>query len=129
MRNHLVIAASALLLGSATAAAASKPPWDVPKSDWGGAEPLNGPWFTFEDYPTESVRDDEEGYVTVAFTIGIDGKVTDCRLVRSSGYRRLDVIPYNIMTRRARFKPAVDAEGRSRPAHGTTSMLFWMPEQ
>ena len=128
MRDHFFTAASLLLLGSA-AAALPKPPWDVPKSDWGGAEPLNGPWMTVDDYPIESIKDDEQGYVTVEFTIGTDGKLADCRVVRPSGYRRLDVIPCNILTRRARFKPAIDVHGQRRPTRGTTSMLFWLPEQ
>jgi protein TonB len=126
VRDDFLMTTSLLLLGSA-AAALPKPPWDLPKSDWGGAEPLNGPWMTADDYPIESIKEDEQGYVTIDFTIGIDGKITDCRIIRSSGYRRLDVIPCNIMTRRAQFRPAVDAQGQPRPAHGTTSMMFWMP--
>jgi protein TonB len=127
MRNHLIFAATVTAMLSA-AIAGPKPPWTVPESDFGGAEPLNiSEWYTFEDYPLDAIKNDQQGFVTVSFTIGIDGRMTDCRVIRSSGFRILDRIPCNILTRRARFKPAVDAQGQVRSTQGTTSMLFWMP--
>jgi protein TonB len=129
MRNHFSIAVCALVLASA-AVAAPKASWTIPESDWGGAEPLNiREWYTFNDYPMDAINDDEQGFVTVAFTISVDGNMTDCRAIRSSGYRRLDAVPCRILTRRAKFKPAIDSEGRPRATKGTTSMTFSMPYQ
>ena len=101
-------------------------PWRVPKSDFGGARPLNlYRWISPEDYPVELASAGEEGYVTVGFTIGTDGLVSDCHVVRSSGYPRLDAIPCNVIAARARFSPARDARGQPVATHATHSIPFW----
>jgi len=41
-------------------------------------------------YPRASRRRNEEGVVTLAFTAYADGEVSDAKIVKSSGYRRLD---------------------------------------
>jgi TonB family protein len=101
-------------------------PWRVPKSDFGGAIPLNlYKWVSPFDIPVEASRAGEEGYVTVSFTIGTDGRVTDCHVIRSSGYARLDAIPCNVLPARARFTPAKDVNGQPIATHGTHSIPFW----
>ena len=111
------------LLASSVAGAQ---PWTVPKGDYGGAEPRNiDSWFSYHDYPDAAVKAGEQGYVTVSFTIGTDGRMADCTVVRSSGYARLDAIPCKVLTKRARFKPAKDASGAPTVTHRTTSMSFW----
>ena len=39
------------------------------------------------------------------------GRVTDCSILRSSGFAVLDAASCNIMRRRARFDPSRDASG------------------
>src|SRR5437764_7570655 len=88
------------LLSIATAVAAQ--PWHTPNSDFGGAVPLNrNEWYSFQDYPMEAIRSGEEGYVTVSFTIGTDGLMSDCRVARSSGFAELDHIPCKLLPIRA----------------------------
>jgi protein TonB len=41
-------------------------------------------------YPSSSIRLQEEGTVTLAMQIGIDGRVLDARVEKSSGYKTLD---------------------------------------
>jgi protein TonB len=41
-------------------------------------------------YPRNSIRASEEGVVTVAFLIGIDGTVVEAKVEKSSGFRDLD---------------------------------------
>lgn len=103
-----------------------RPPWAIPKENFGGAKPLNmSEWSRLEDYPHASISAGEEGYVTVAFVIGVDGRIADCRVVRSSGFARLDAIPCPTLMQRARFRPARDSAGHPRPTTGTTSIIFW----
>ena len=115
-------------VGAAAAHAQSRPPWQMPSSDFGGAVPLSrGAWLKIEDYPTEAVRNGVQGYVTVGIDIGAKGRVTACKVTRSSGHALLDSIPCRILKRRARFKPALDTKGIAVATQGTMSMQFWLP--
>jgi len=110
----------------ASAVATAQAPWSVPPDDFGGAKPRSiGSWFSYDDYPDSAVKAGEQGYVTISFLIGLDGRMTDCKVVRSSGYPRLDAIPCKVLTKRARFTPAKDASGAPIVTHGTTSMSFY----
>jgi TonB family protein len=123
-------AAATVVIMSSAAFAVPKAPWKVPESDFGGARPLNrGEWYTFRDYPDAAIQRGEQGVVRIGFTIGTDGMMTECHVVRSSGYPDLDAIPCKVMKSRARFKPAVDAQGQPRTTTGYTFMMFWLPEQ
>jgi protein TonB len=42
------------------------------------------------DYPPKSLRNEEQGTVTLEFLIGIDGRVVDSKIFKSSGFRDLD---------------------------------------
>jgi protein TonB len=42
------------------------------------------------EYPSASIRMDEQGVVDLDFLIETDGSVVDSKIARSSGYRRLD---------------------------------------
>lgn len=68
--------------------------------------------FTGADYPDRPARAGAEGVVVVRLTVGTNGRVTDCRLRRSSGNRDLDGVTCHIIRQRFRFKPARDAQGR-----------------
>jgi protein TonB len=41
-------------------------------------------------YPPESLRKGETGSVTMQFLVNADGRVTDSKVTRSSGYEALD---------------------------------------
>lgn len=101
----------------------------MPPGDFGGAVPLNqGSWYSYKDYPKSAIRKDEQGVVTVTFTIGVDGRVGECRVSQGSGSRALDAVPCRLIEKRARFAPARDAQGAPRPTAGSSSMLFWLPD-
>ena len=42
------------------------------------------------EWPKASLRNEETGTVTLSFLIGVDGKVADSKIVKSSGFRDLD---------------------------------------
>ncbi|GGC96828.1 hypothetical protein GCM10011396_50350 [Undibacterium terreum] len=41
-------------------------------------------------YPVASLRNEETGTVSLSFLVGVDGKVIDSKIEKSSGYRNLD---------------------------------------
>src|SRR5947209_4902477 len=102
------------------------PPWTLPKDNFGGAAALNqNHWATYDDYPDVAANSGQQGYVTVSFAIGVDGRMTDCHVSRSSGYSLLDAIPCKVLPKRARSAPAKDANGNPIATRGSTSMAFW----
>jgi len=64
-----------------------------------------------EDYPSTSIRNNEEGTVSFRLEIGADGKVTNCSVTKSSGFTALDQTSCKLLQRRARFNPGRDASG------------------
>lgn len=57
------------------------------------------------EYPSASLRNEEEGIVTLAFLIGIDGTVVDSKVEKSSGFRDLDKAARSGLSL-CKFKPA-----------------------
>lgn len=63
------------------------------------------------DYPRAS-RDLRIGdFVTIALTVGADGRVKGCRVHRASRDPEADRITCDLATRRFRFRPATDSAG------------------
>ncbi len=50
------------------------------------------------DYPSASRRLEEEGTVTLKFLIGVDGKVLQADIEKSSGFSRLDAAARNALS-------------------------------
>ena len=55
-------------------------------------------------YPKASQRNEETGTVTLSFLVGVDGKVADSKILKSSGFRDLDKAAQNGIGRCV-FKP------------------------
>jgi TonB family protein len=83
---------------------------------------LNGPsraipiandryWVTPDDYPARALRDNQQGTVRVKLEISATGAVSNCSVTQSSGYSALDEATCSLITRRARFTPALDNQG------------------
>ena len=64
------------------------------------------------DYPRWAWERGIGGTVGVRFTVEIDGRVTNCRITRSSGHRELDVWTCDLLQRRYRFAAARDEYGQ-----------------
>lgn len=64
-----------------------------------------------DDYPAVALRNNEQGQVDFTLDIGPDGRVSACRIRRSSGSAALDSATCRIMRSRARYTPARDARG------------------
>lgn len=63
------------------------------------------------DYPAAASRARVGGEVEVRFTIQPTGRVTGCRVSRSSGDAALDTVTCRLIEERFRFKPATNAAG------------------
>ncbi len=69
-------------------------------------------WVSYQDYPKDALAQKQGGTVVVRLTANESGKVTNCAVVLSSGVKSLDDVTCRIALRRARYKPAVGANGR-----------------
>lgn len=84
-----------------------------------GPQPMSypGSWVMTADYPTDSLRANEQGSAGFTVTVDTQGRVKDCRISASSGSSRLDETTCRLVTQRARFTPATDS--KDNPIEGT----------
>ncbi|GAA0665553.1 TonB family protein [Sphingomonas insulae] len=77
--------------------------------------PIGDParWIVADDYPVSALRANVEGVVSIAWTVGSDGLVTDCVATASSGHADLDRAACNAIARRGRY-PAVEISAKPR---------------
>lgn len=89
------------------------------------AERVSGGIEGQRDYPRESRRAGVEGTVVVRFTVGVDGSVGGCTVIRSSANAELEATTCRLIEQRFRYRPARDAAGN--PVPETVSRTFdWM---
>ncbi|MDF8334073.1 energy transducer TonB [Novosphingobium cyanobacteriorum] len=77
------------------------------------------------DYPSDMRKAGIGGQVSIAVTIGISGRVDDCKVVRSSGVPRLDDMTCQLVRERYVFSPARDAAGRPTPDWVRETHVWW----
>lgn len=85
-------------------------------------------WFTSDDYPMEALRNEWQGTVAMRYTIDRRGRAVHCTIESSSGHSVLDETSCDILTDRARFAPARDAQGRRIETTGTRRVTWRLPE-
>lgn len=102
-------------------------PFGPPIADYGGATLKPRPLQNVSDYPEDALRRIEEGRVVATYQINEKGRVTDCAITQSSGFKSLDTIVCPLIKRRARYEPAKDANGTPIVTTGRSSMDFWIP--
>ena len=76
------------------------------------------------DYPARALARRADGTVYFDLDVSAEGRVTACRVTRSSGEPSLDERTCRIMRTRARFRPARDSSGNP-VADVYSSMLAW----
>ena len=60
-------------------------------------------------YPAQAARNGDSGTVTLALLVGVDGRVSGSRIVRSSGFKELDKAAVTALSLCA-FKPAMQGD-------------------
>jgi hypothetical protein len=85
--------------------------------------PIGTP-FNDGDYPFAALRNEAEGIAIVRLLIGIDGHVSDCLVVRTSGNAALDSRSCQVYLREGRFRPAIGADGQPVVGGYITTVTF-----
>jgi len=85
---------------------------------FGGGGIVSGPrhlsgTITRKDIPRSVWRAGNRGNVVAHFTVGVDGRASDCTVRQSSGHPQLDATTCRLIEQRFRFEPARDARGRA----------------
>jgi len=83
-------------------------------------------YFGPDSYPYAALRVGAQGRVIVAVTIGIDGRISDCRVVSSSGNKALDDGTCDV-ARTIRYTPARDLAGAPTVAHQVIPVRWVLP--
>lgn len=72
--------------------------------------------FIFRQYPPRAKAAGEQGSVRFRAEVDVKGNVMSCKVIGSSGYRRLDDETCEMIVDHATFKPTLDSEGTAREA-------------
>jgi protein TonB len=80
----------------------------------------------WSDLPRDLRQAHRGGDLELTYRVNVDGRVSDCRVVQSSGMPALDAQTCRLITERFRFRPSRDANGRPVPAH-IIEMHGWDP--
>lgn len=84
-------------------------------------------WITPYDYPTSALRENRSGYAGFRLTITPQGRPMRCEIVYESGSSDIDQATCKLLMKRARFKPALDAQGNSTVAVYRNVQSFYIP--
>jgi len=69
-------------------------------------------WFNDEDFPADAKKAQKEGTVRFHVTVDSGGRVTSCHINSSIGWPLSDDRTCELISQRARFFPAWDANGQ-----------------
>lgn len=69
-------------------------------------------WISPKDYPSRAVVAGAEGITTLLWSIDTKGAVFDCRIIKTSGFALLDDAACGAVTKRGRYRPALDKDGK-----------------
>lgn len=83
----------------------------------------------FSDLPPDLRESKAGGELKLRYRIGVDGRVSDCRILVSSGRPSLDATTCRLITERFRFKPSRDADGRPVPALMVETHGWYFPAE
>jgi protein TonB len=83
--------------------------------------------FSADDYPPSALDNNEQGSVTVTLTIGPSGRVTGCS-ASGSASSTLKNTTCRIVSARARFSPAQDAEGNPMTSSYSQTIVWRIAE-
>lgn len=72
--------------------------------------------FIFSQYPPRALAAGEQGSVRFRAEVDEKGNVMKCKVTEGSGYKRLDRETCDLIVDHARFKPALDDDGKARDA-------------
>jgi TonB family protein len=77
-------------------------------------------------YPAAAKAAGAQGTTTIIWTIGVDGRVNQCRVVATSGYAVLDQASCNEV-KTLRYTPAIGKDGKPMESHTTKRVIWVLP--
>lgn len=84
----------------------------------------HGQWVRDTDYPMSMIRKMQSGIVRFRLMVGEDGAPTACHIQLSTNPEGFDAAVCDALMQRARFKPALDAEGKPLLSYYRNSVRF-----
>lgn len=78
------------------------------------------------DYPPSALRALAQGSVAVRYTVGANGRASECTIISSSGRSDLDSTTCRLVQERFRFEPAKNAAGQAVPQTVTRSHEWYL---
>lgn len=81
--------------------------------------PLGNPgrWAMPDDYPSDALRNNQSAVVAFRLMIDSEGKVSDCIVANINHDEDFAKITCGFLSKRARFAPAIDADGNPTPSY------------
>ena len=105
------------------------PPPAAPRVDKSASARGNpAEWITTNDYPSRALREGLEGVTGISWDINEQGRVENCRVTSSSGHPELDEAACRALTRRGRYKPALDQNGNPIRTSDSRRVRWQIPE-
>ena len=86
-----------------------------------------GSWLSANDYPTIALKKGEQGIVQVRLAIGADGAAQACHIQKSTRPVEFDQAVCRALMKRARFQPALGADGKPMPSYWRSGVRFEIP--
>jgi len=84
-------------------------------------------WVQSRDYPRNLLSSGAQGLVQFRLSVGADGKPTQCHIQQSTRPEGFDKAVCDALMRRARFEPALDAQGRPIASYWRSRVRFEIP--
>ncbi len=84
-------------------------------------------WVGTDDYPSRDLLEGHDGTIVFRLAIGPGGRVTGCDIVHSSGHPGLDQATCRLVSRGARFTPAMDGNGKTVAGTYSNSVKWRIP--
>lgn len=92
--------------------------------------PISSPaaWFSDSDYPGLAAIFGVGGTVIAKLDVGTDGRVNACKVVNRQALTEFHETACRALTKRGRFKPAIDATGKPASAPFVVRLRFQMAQ-
>jgi hypothetical protein len=92
--------------------------------------PANDPadWATPDDYPRDALRKNENARVDFRLDVDAEGRPTACHVQMLVGLETFGETVCRKVKARARFKPALDKDGKPVPGPYTETVVFMIPK-
>ena len=84
-------------------------------------------WITSEDYPGMALRRGMQALMQFRLSVDAQGRPTACKIQQSTSAEEFDRAVCGSLMKRAKFQPALNADGQAVPSYYRTSVQFTLP--